>query len=152
MSKGATDAEHSVPAKTTPEDHAMLRSPNAVLSLLPAGPKAVGSQASAEMCRRSRGPAHQASRKRGPSSVKDVVLPSDECFRPPEGTCTPRPTEFHASPSSHRGGQGALHTPHTQVAACFGAAACQETLGGSKCMCHQTNGSQPSSQPPSLAG
>jgi hypothetical protein len=62
--KGATDAEHSAPAKTTPEDHAMLRSPNAVLGLLPAGPKAVGSQASAEMCRRSRGPAHQASRKR----------------------------------------------------------------------------------------
>ena len=77
---------------------------------------------------------------------EDVVLPSDECFRPPEGTCTPRPTEFHASPSSHRGGQGALHTPHTQVTACFGAEACQETLRGSKCMCHQTNGSQPSSQ------
>ena len=33
--KGATDAGHSVPAKSTPEDHAMPGSPNAVLSLLP---------------------------------------------------------------------------------------------------------------------
>ena len=81
--KGASDAEHSEPAKTTPEDHAMPRSPNAVLSLLPASPKAVGSQASAEMCHGSRGPAHQTSRKRVyVEREEDVVLPSGECSRP----------------------------------------------------------------------
>ena len=114
----------------------MPRSPNAVLSLLPAGPKAVGSQTSAGMCRGSRGPAHQASRKRVyVEREEDVVLPSDVCSRPHGGASAagsqPRiQTKTHASPSALRRGRGALAQTARALPACFGAVAYRETLRG----------------------
>ena len=82
----------------------MPRSPNAVLSLLPAGPKAVGSQTSAGMCRGSRGPAHQASRKRVyVEREEDVVLPSDALVptaaqAPPFSNQVSKPGIMHPRP------------------------------------------------------
>ena len=85
----------------------MPGSPNAVLSLLPSGRGAVGSQASAEKCPGSREPAHQASRKRyrrawrGCSTAqrKRAVVPSG-------GASTPGPAKSSCIPGRLTQGPG----------------------------------------------
>ena len=122
--KGAAGAEHSAPAKTTPET--MLCRTRHMLSSAysPRTRRPLDPRPQQECVAGAEGPPIKRHESVIVEREEGVVLPSESVLSsPPAVQAPPDQPRVHASPAALRRARGALHQTARTLSACFGAVA-----------------------------